>query len=82
MNEDTRRAIVAEIVAATRIRTKQPYQFDVEDYVAAAPGVSRQRAYTVLRDLARRGELETELVNVNGRQRRVWWHAGDARATE
>lgn len=77
IDEDTRRAIVAEIVAATRTKRKQPYQFDLEDYVAQAPDISRQRAYDSLMKLARDGTLQTELVTFNSKQVRVWWRVCD-----
>lgn len=82
IDEQTRRAIVAEIVAATRTRTKQPYQFDCDDYMAQAPGVNRQRAYDILMKLVQSGELRSELVTFNSKQVRVWWRACDEPGTE
>lgn len=77
MDETMRRAIVAEIAAATRVQTKQPWQFDVEDYLEQQPGFSRQQAYSQLMQLVRDGTLQSALVRHNGKQLRVFWRPQD-----
>lgn len=77
MNEETRRAIVAEIVAASRPKVKQAWQFDAGDYVAQCPGLTYRQAYEILNRMAKRNELQTALVSSNGQQVRVFWRSGD-----
>lgn len=82
IDEETRRAIVAEIVAATRVRRKQPWQFDVNDYRAQQPELSREHAYHKLMQLVHAGTLRSELVTDQGKQVRAFWRPGDEPATE
>lgn len=77
MNEETRRAIVAEIVAAARPKAKQEWQFDTEDVIAQCSGLSRATVYEMLKRRWLCGELRSEMVYHAGRQRRVFWRAED-----
>lgn len=80
MNEETRRAILAEIAAALQPRTKQPWEFDTEDMLMLCPGQTRAKVYEQLKRQVRMGELHTAMVHHDGRQRRVFWRPGDVPA--
>ena len=77
MNEETRRAIVAEIAAAMRPATKREYQFDADDIMAQCPGMTRAKIYERLKRKWQAGEYKSELISRNGRQVRVFWRPGD-----
>jgi hypothetical protein len=77
MDEEMRRAIVAEVVAATQMRVKQPWEFDTQDVMAQCPGQSRAQVYERLKMMWKSGELRSELVHHDGSQVRVFWRAGD-----
>lgn len=77
MDETMRQAIVAEILAATRVEAKTPWQFDVLDYMAQSPGIKRSRAFQILLEMVRAGELRTGLARHNGKQVRVFWRERD-----
>lgn len=77
MNEETRRAIVAEIIAAYQPRMKQAYQFNAKDYVEQWPELTYRQAYEQLMNRVKQGELKTALVASDGQRVRVFWRPGD-----
>lgn len=77
MNEETRRAIVAEIATALQPRVKQPWEFDTEDVLRQCPGMTRASVYEQLKRRVVLGELKSAMVYHDGRQRRVFWRPGD-----
>lgn len=77
MNEDIRRAIVAEIAEAMQDHVKQPWEFDTQDFLAQCPEMTRARAYEKLKRLVALGKLRTKMVYRDGRLVRVFWRPED-----
>lgn len=77
MDESTRRAIVAEVMAAMQFRKKQPWQFDIHDAMAESPDVCRSCVHEHLMREVRDGHLHSEMVVHEGKQMRVWWRTKD-----
>lgn len=77
IDDEMRRAILADIMAATKVREKQAWEFDLDDYMAQCPAIGRRRAYDILMKMVRRGELQSDFVNKAGHCVRVFWRPGD-----
>lgn len=76
MNEERRRAIVAEILADSEADELQPYQFTVYDYMQQA-GRSREICRVRLMKLVKAGRLRTASVVHNGQRISAYWRPED-----
>lgn len=76
IDEETRRAILAELVQAAQGDTLRPYEFTVRQYADAA-GMSYDVASRALRRMERAGDLRTRLVRHGGKQVSAYWRYED-----
>ena len=72
MTNEERRAVFAEIMAASGIVRRKPGQFTIEEF-AEAEGLTRAAALRILTQQFDRGLLRREKVLEEGHQRWVYW---------
>ena len=76
MNEERRRAIVAEVARWSKPNEMQPWHFTAYDYMEET-GLSRTRTATRLSALVRSGRLRSEVITHQGKRMRVYWRPED-----
>ena len=76
MNEEQRRAIVAEVVRWSGPDGLEPYQFTVYDYMKES-GLSAGQARTRLGKLVTAGRLQSAMVTHKGKRVRAFWRPED-----